>query len=263
MDKLYAPYRKFAKSSEAAGEGIVVGSDLTQQWLLPWWWEHYRRFNTYPVTFVDFGMTEEMKQWCRERGHFVSLPVADIFVAEKKEVDSSLSEQWEGIYGTRFWPSRNAWFKKPAACLQSPYRLSIWIDLDCEIRGSLKELFDLCETGSGIALAKEDHESTPHQIGYNSGVIVFKQGISLIESWADGAFDSNESFAGDQDILSKIIHDQKWTVTVLPSIYNWSRCSVENPQAVILHWHGLYGKSYIHHQILRARLEEDRLGSVP
>lgn len=254
MGKLYIQYRKWARSNEAKGDGVVVGSDLTQQWLLPWWWEHYRRFNAYPVTFVDLGMSNEMKQWCQERGTLVSLPVADIFVAEKSDVEPKLSEQWEGIYGNRFWPSRNAWFKKPAACLQSPYSRSIWIDLDCEIRGPLEALFGFCETSEGLALAKEEHESTADQIGYNSGVVVFKQGIPLIESWADLAFDSNESFAGDQDVLSKIIHDQHLKIPQLPSIYNWSRCYGENPQAVILHWHGLYGKSYIHHQMRRSQL---------
>lgn len=255
MEKLYALYRRWASSDETKGDGIVVGSDLTQEWLLVWWWDHYQRFNTYPVTFVDFGMSEGMKQWCRERGSFVSLPVADIFVAEKLEINPLLIQQWENTYGCWFWSSRNAWFKKPLACLQSPYKRSIWIDLDCEIRGPLKDLFELCETGSGMALAKEDNDFPSKQTGYNAGVIVFKRGISLIETWADFSFESNDAFYGDQDVLCKIIHDQQIPITELPPIYNWSRRQTENPQAVILHWHGPHGKSHIYHQVMSSNLD--------
>lgn len=188
-------------------------------------------------------MSDEAKAWCKKRGTLLKLPVADIFVAEKQEVDSSNSTAWENIYGKEFWIRRNGWFKKPLACLLTPYHTSIWIDLDCEVRGSLKHLFTYANHPSGFALAKD------HREGYNSGVIAFKHGIPLIETWADQAFTSNHLYAGDQDILTKIIADQQLTIAELPLIYNWSRCSGDSHDAIIYHWHGRHGKTVISSQL--------------
>ncbi len=44
-------------------EGVIVASDLSQEWLLPWWWDHYKNFNNFPVTFVDLELSNKMKTW--------------------------------------------------------------------------------------------------------------------------------------------------------------------------------------------------------
>lgn len=255
MDPLYPAYRKWRPYPKEKPAGIIVGSDLTQEWLLPWWWEKYRTHNDFPVTFVDFGMSKEKRAWCQERGELILLPIADIFVAEKEQVDPTLIDQWEGIYGGRFWPSRSAWFKKPLACLQSPYKRSIWIDLDCEIRGSIKELFSLCEGGDGMALAEEGYDPSLGFMMYNSGVIIFKRSLSAIESWAHLAFEANHAYAGDQDLLSKVIHDERVKIMTLSPLYNWSRRKEKNPDAIIYHWHGQHGKSHIAHEIASRELK--------
>jgi hypothetical protein len=54
--------------------GIIVGCDANQEWLLPWWWDHYCKHNSYPVAFVDFGMSEAALAWCQEKGQCISLP---------------------------------------------------------------------------------------------------------------------------------------------------------------------------------------------
>lgn len=250
--ELYPDYRKWRKENLKSKDGIVVGADLTQEWLLSWWWEHYRRFNSHPVAFVDFGMSDEMKKWCKQRGEWIALPVADIFVAEKEQIDPDLVQQMENACGKSFWQSRNAWFKKPLACLQSPFCRSIWIDLDCQIEGSIQELFTFCH--STIAMAQERWDTHPEIVDYNTGVIVFEHGAHVIEEWADRAFTHNHLFRGDQDILSAIIQEKNICISELPSIYNWSRLNGENPHAIILHWHGPQGKAEIMHQIARSNL---------
>ncbi len=252
--KLYAQYRRWRFDQLSEKNGIVVGSDLTQEWLLPWWWKHYNACNSYPVVFVDFGMSEKMKAWCREYGELIPLLVADIFVADKQEIDPVLVEEMENACGKNFWPCRHAWFKKPLACLQSPFRKSIWVDSDCQIRGSVSRLFDLCEESLAIAV-DPCHSLSCNSGAYNSGVMVFKHGLDIIETWADQAFERNHEFPGDQDVLSAIIHEQNVKITVIPAIYNWSRRSQPNPDAVILHWHGPQGKSEIIHQIMKMNLE--------
>jgi hypothetical protein len=249
---MFANARKWRKEGLREDRGVVVGSDLTQEWLLPWWWENYRRHNQYPVSFVNFGLSEEKKKWCQERGELIPLYVADIFVQEKEELAPCLIKEWEAGFGNRFWDSRKAWFKKPLACLASPYRQSIWIDLDCEIRGSLEPLFDFAKHPSGLALTEERPDGPTPIATYNSGVIVFQRGIELIEEWADASFERNGDFRGDQELLSQLIADKGIFIGQLPSEYNWSRYYGDAPEALIYHWHGEFGRSVIRHQMSQA-----------
>ena len=234
-------------------EGIVVASDLTQEWLLPWWWEHYQKHNTHPVCFIDLGMSHEMKEWCRQKGKWI--PLVDIkpffdeieedfnfSIAQKEDLPSSLAQEWENVFDSQVWAYRNVWFKKPLACLLSPYSKSIWIDLDCEIRGSIASLFPLCENPSEISAAKVFFH-------FNSGVFVFKKEAPIIRDWAIQSIQNNHLFSGDEEVLSSIIENKKLPIQELPLIYNWSRLYPDNPDAVILHWHGKYGKAVINHQI--------------
>lgn len=253
-EKLYQIYRKWSKQEILAQQGVIVGADLSQEWLLPWWWDHYHTFNDFPVTFIDFGLSQEAKKWCVEKGTLLPLRVADIFVVEKEQIPSHFVQKWEDAYGREFWINRNGWFKKPLACLLSPYQQSVWIDLDCEVRGSIAALFTLCAHPSGIAMAQDLYDPLSEEIGFNSGVIVFKQGIQILEDWADQAFEKNHLYAGDQSILSWIIQEQKLSIAELPPIYNWSRRREENREAIIVHWHGKQGKEVIVHQIRRAHL---------
>ncbi|MES2272636.1 MAG: hypothetical protein V4487_00390 [Chlamydiota bacterium] len=231
-------------------DGIVVGSDQTLEWLLPWWWDHYQRHNAFPVTFVNFGLSLEMKKWCQERGELRSLSIFDLGVKEKEEIETASASEWELNFGKNFWQNRGAWFKKPLACLQSPYRRSLWIDLDCEIRGSLKELFTHADHPSGIGLVKDlNHPTSSLCPIYNSGVIAFRRNLPLIEDWGTQALVRNHLFPGDQDLLSQIIHEKSICISEMDPQYNWSRRSEENPAAVIYHWHGDFGKCAIRHQI--------------
>lgn len=244
---LYSSFCKWGCSEFVTDEGVLVGCDLSQEWLLPWWWEQFQKTNHLPVAFVDFGLSEPMKKWCRERGIFIRLKVADIFVAEKEAVDPGLICEWEEAYGKQFWENRNGWFKKPMACLKTPFQKTIWLDLDCEVRSSLQEIFSFCEHSSGVAIAQELNDPPHQRGGVNSGVIVFKHGVPLLEEWAREALECNHLYPGDQDILTVLIGD----FAPLPHIYNWSRCYEENPQAVILHWHGRHGKTILRHKIAK------------
>lgn len=229
-------------------EGVIVGSDQSQEWLLPWWWSHYTRHNQHPVAFIDFGMTAKMKQWCQERGDLIRLGLADLFVKEKEEILSSTAENWETKYGEQFWISRGAWFKKPFACMKSPFKRTVWIDLDCEIKGSMTPLFLFSKHSSQIALAK-DRAASSLPI-YNSGVIAFQKGAPLIEQWALESERQNGDFRTDQDLLSQLIFDQGLKICELPLIYNWNIGYGENPDSVIDHWVGEIGKLALKNQLV-------------
>lgn len=241
MTRLYAEYRVWRKRNLVDFDGIIVGCDQTQEWLLPWWWNHYRQHNSFPIAFVDLGMSLSAKEWCKKHGEYIHLPVADVFVADRSEIAPSLVEQWEKTF-VNFWQPRNAWFKKPLACLQSPFKRSIWIDLDCEVKGSLSPLFLECNrTGIGIGRGEDS---------YNTGVIVFQRDLKLIENWADLAFLKNHQAVSDEDLLNDLLRDHDFTL--ISPIYNWSRSWEANSNAIVLHWHGHYGKIVIAHQIQKS-----------
>lgn len=256
--KLYEDYCKWTSEKPLSDKGFIVAADLTQEWLLPWWWERYSKYNDLPVTFVDFGLSKEMKEWCKEKGHYIHLPIPDVFVAEKDSLPTQHIEFWENQHGTYFWKNRNAWFKKPLACLQSPYERSVWMDLDCEIKGSLASIFSLQLPPLGLTIAK-GYVYITDGVDVNSGVIFFQKGSPIMEDWAKESIKNNHVYIGDQDVLYDLILKKNTQVVELPATYNWSRFNQSNPDALVIHWHGDHGKSIIMHQIQKSNMQKEGL----
>jgi hypothetical protein len=244
--------KKFADWPSAKirrGDGIVVGADITQEWLLAWWWEHYRKHNSHKVAFIDLGLSFEMKEWCRERGELIPLRISDDFVEEKSKLDAGLVHAWEQAYGKVFWDSRIAWFKKPFACLQTPFLRTVWIDIDCEIRGSIQGLFAYADQAAGIAMAREQCEVYVDYPLFNSGVITFRSNLDLISDWATACLQGTSHYLADDRLFSHMIEKRKISISEIPPFYNWSRCQQDQGKAIILHWHGTRGK-----EVLRERI---------
>jgi len=232
-------------------EGIIVGTDGRLEWLLPWWWEHYSKHNTRPVAFLNFGMSKEKKNWCRERGRLIEVPIYDEIAAPKEEISTEYVAQWEEQEGRQFWECRSAWFKKPFACILSPFKKTVWVDLDCEIRDDISPLFSM----NGLALNKREDQTTLGIQEYSSGVISFSWGDPLIEKWANRSLHESAAFRGDQELLSWIIHEEKSVIHLIEERYNWSRTKGDVPGIIIYHWHGEKGRAYIAHELWKKSLK--------
>ena len=128
-------------------QGVVVGCDSMQQWLLPWWWRHYSQFSSYPVAFIDMGMTKEAVDWCKTRGFYI--PLSEVPYRETREVSTLFAR-----YGKIPAKIRSAWLKKPYALKSSPFIQSVWIDLDCQVKADIAPLFHLLSLDVEIALAE-------------------------------------------------------------------------------------------------------------
>jgi hypothetical protein len=227
-------------------QGIIVGCDKNQEWLLPWWWDHYSRHNSFPVAFADFGMSEKALSWCQERG--VSLTLPAIKILHENEVSPADKKQLEARYGPGIWRYRSAWFKKPLALLHSPFSTGLWIDLDCRITGSLEALFYSLLPGVAIALVKEpefiqnyDLENgylLPGEVNYNSGVIVFRQNAEILHQWMEETISNNGNYPGDQQALCRSIYLHRPILFELPSLWNWLLLLGPNPEALINHYTG-------------------------
>jgi hypothetical protein len=235
--------------------GVIVGTSKNQEWLLPWWWMHYSLHNTFPVTFVDFGdMSAPTAKWCRERGQLIKLELSDSFMTLKEKIDPALAIQWES-FQPNVWSLRSTWYKKPFAMLLSPYQQTIWLDLDCQVRGSLRPMFDYCNNKGGFAAAIEHEVSQeinlqrniiqPGQLMYNTGVIVLKKGSTLLKEWTERTRDNNHLHCSEQQLMAFILNSGKWAFNTLPSRYNWTIDLKMNKDAVILHYWGDEGKQII------------------
>lgn len=237
------------KRAPKAKRGVLCGAERSQEWLLPWWWSRYREHNDFPVTFCDFGMTDEMRDWCRERGEVVSIELDPHCITPRSEIEDERARQWEEIYGWSVWNARRTWFKKPFALLESSFEQGIWIDIDCEVLGPLEPLFSDFDQTSQLALVRDyasDHlPRFDPNVRYNGGVVVFQHGSSILENWAKGAVSQNHLFWGDDPLLSHLICSDQLEVQELPEVYNWRMARGLNLNVVILHWVGTGGKAYI------------------
>ena len=238
------PYLQWRTQGLLQEDGVLVGSDISFEWLLPWWWENYRRHNLFPVAFVDFGMSTSMKNWCRKRGDLLSLSVSDLCISGKEEVDPLLVENWEEKGGKRFWEIRAIWYKKLIACLQSPFKRSIWIDLDCEILSQLDPIYSFCKEPAGLSVAWYEEADT-----FNGGVIAFERGSPVFEKWVVEAFENQHQFRGDEEVLTALVKEKKISLEELPRKYNWSYKLKLPSEPSIIHWYGPVGKHQIYQKI--------------
>lgn len=236
-------------------EGILVGSDATQEWMLPWWWKHYSCHNSYPVVFVDFGLSEEARLWCEERGQLLNLEHYPL-LKEREQLPPQCISQWENAYGTSFWKNRASWFKKPQALLMTPFEKTVWLDLDCEVRGPLASLFlESMELGlvpepsCAHAFLRRFTLIEDNEVCYNSGVILYKHGSFFIQTWAEECFSRADYFWSDQNLLSRQLFESKTPVIALAPKYNWRMSSGENAEAHIIHWAGDVGKEWIFYKM--------------
>jgi hypothetical protein len=214
-------------------KGVLVGCDAAHEWMLPWWWAHYRNHNSYPVAFVDFGMTSSAQKWCQGQGHLVSLEAPRNFVFPKALIAPELVEAWEKKQGKEVWKGREVCFYKPFALKQTPFDETVWVDLDCEIKGSLAPLFSKVHAYSKIALAMNLEEYDTHVIAYHST-------SPLLHRWAELCRWHSDRFLGDQEALTFLIQTEEIEVAELPSQYKGF-----HPEALIFHWADSWGKEVI------------------
>ena len=238
--------------------GIVIGSDSHQEWLLPWWWDNYSLHNAYPVAIFDFGMSREALAWCREKWQVLSLPSQ----IPLRPLSPHISKHYKNRPELDHF--RAVWFKKPLALLHSPFPLSLWVDLDCEVKGNLSPLFSALQFGADISLVEEPGYTQeksrelqfilPDEITYNCGIIAFKKNVPILHQWIDLATKDNSDFLADQDALSRAIYLNRPRLFTLPSIYNWKLSQGHNEEALILHYAGSAKSSLIHKMLSKSTL---------
>lgn len=247
---MYEELLQWAVKSPLKQKGVIVGCSKDHEWMLPWWWMHYCIHNEFPVTFFDFGdMSPLGKEWCQRKGQLLTLRIpTESFIAKREEVPSEQNLIWESHHNLDIHLARQSWFKKPFACLQTPYERTLWIDLDCQVRGSIAPIF-MCSDFSGeIAMVEEpppileNHRNSklihPEEMEYNGGVIAFKHGAVLVQEWAKMCIEHNRVLRGDQEAFSRMIYQRGIKITPMHPSYNWRAHLPYSSPAVIVHFPG-------------------------
>lgn len=213
---------------------FVTGCDSHTEWMLPWFIENYKKRNTLPIVFVDFGVTPMMLEWCKI--HFydvVTLPSIHSF-------------------GCR-------WFLKPEAILSIDGVNKVWLDTDCEVLGNLSNIFDLLQRNKLNMIPDGPWTRRSFQKWHNSGVVGVINNPEILHIWGNECRINNTPFGpthrGDQEVLHHMIQKsdrigiREIYINDLPLEYNTLRLDVLDktapPNPLIVHWTGAKGKDEI------------------
>jgi len=229
-------------NSKVSGDGVIVATDITQEWMLKWWWNHYSKQSSYPVTFFDLGMSKSARLWCESKGTVLSFSFPEGLIKPKEEIDPKQSSIWEEKYPGDLWEGRTEWFAKPFLLLKSPYKRTIWMDLDCEVRRPIDKLFEYADKDDGFSILRFQVKDLDI---YNTGVIVCRHGSSIPQKWASHTQENNHKHFGDETVLMEMLENENLTITPHPLLYNWPTIIPQDPNTVIRHHAGGYGKTRI------------------
>ena len=205
-------------------QAFLTGCDHTNEWMLPWFIENYKKYNTTPLIFANFGV---------------------------RDIDSIKNHFHAVINLTQL--NEKGWFKKPEAMLNCPSHKTVWIDTDCQILTNIEDMFNLLKPG--VLNMVEDKPWTLRRntngSWYNSGIVGFIDKPKILSEWAKWVM-MNQNEVGDQEVLyAKLDPLQKLTyINPLPNEYNWLRLQLEHDNQdswnkKIIHWSGLKGKDRI------------------
>lgn len=214
---------------------FITGCDRNTEWQLPWFWENYKKHNRDTALIpVDFGMSDEMKEWCKyEIGGYLPLK-----------------------------SNAEGWFKKPFAMLRAAEEYGwaqkvCWLDTDCQVMGNLDSIFDHTKPFKLSMVEDRPWTKRRPQLGtwYNSGVVAFEGTPNILKAWAHECL--TNPVQGDQEVLYKMMNGDEIlkmaVIEPLPHKYNTLRIdfldgiAVKNP--LIIHHTGKKGKELIKEMI--------------
>jgi len=208
-------------TSKSYDEAFVTGCDSTTEWMLPWFFDNYKKWSKKPLIFADFGISNR-----------------------------SIVEQHVHAIVDLTKTKYQGWFKKPSALYHSPATKLIWLDTDCQIVGKIDGLFNLLVPNKLNMVEDRPWKKRRGGVQYNSGVVGIIHNPIILGMWQSWCNETNEP--GDQEVLTANLNPitQMTYIHELPNEYNWLRLQIENDNepadnARIIHWTGQKGKDRI------------------
>lgn len=209
-------------------KAFMVGSDANTEWMLPWFVENYKKHNNIHLTLMDFGMSDKMLNWAQENVQ----SIADM------RIDTG---------------GMPTWFLKPVSMMNSPFKRTCWIDIDCEVLGDISGIFDYVVPSKITMCLDRPWSKKFNTTMYNSGVVAFEGRPEILIKWHQRI--QERPMRGDQETLHDMLDplSQLMYINELPHKYNVLRLDhLENrvPRDVLVnHWTGAKGKNIIRDKI--------------
>ncbi|MDN3504538.1 MAG: hypothetical protein P0S95_03050 [Rhabdochlamydiaceae bacterium] len=222
--------------------GIITYSNQKYEWMLPWWTHHLQLHTPFPIAYIDNGLSDKMKQWCIDKGTLIPF-TSQIDIKPKESISLTLQKQWESQYFGNVWLNRLSWHVKPEILRLSPFDITLYLDIDCEVK---KPIFELFHIDHEFAICEEPLGKAR----YNSGVILYNKNSKVLDLWHERSQRENHLYMGDEDLLSEILEEQSNMYITLNSQYNCRPKSENQDSASIIHHVGLGGKRDIMASIL-------------
>lgn len=209
------------KNTKSYGKAFITGCDHKTEWMLPWFFENYKKHCSIPLLFADFGISH--RSIVQDHVHAI-LDLTKI--------------------------KHQGWFKKPSAIYHSPSIQTIWLDTDCQIMNNIDHLFNLLVPNKLNMVEDKPWKKRRGGVQFNSGVVGVINKPLILGMWSDWCQNTNE--VGDQETLTANLNPitQITYIHELPNEYNWLRLQIENDNqppttARIIHWTGQKGKDRI------------------
>ena len=204
-------------------KAFVTGCDENHEWMLEWFFKNYKKhMKDVPLVFANFGLTPDGLKKVRENVHAVM---------NLKPFDE------EG------------WFKKPMSMIKCPSKKTIWIDLDCEIRDDISNLFNMLKPNMLNMVEDKPWTMRGQELWHNSGVVGFIDKPTILYDWAKAIRDN--PVQGDQEVLHLLLNPitKIKYINDIPNEYNVLRLQVEADGYAgaikVMHWTGQKGKNKI------------------
>jgi hypothetical protein len=177
---------------------VLTGCDREAEWMLPWFIKNYYRHNDMPLSVINFGMSPSMLEW--------------------------LETQVNSIGHLETHTGQPTWFKKPGAMLNSPYKRTVWIDVDCEILGNISGIWKHCMPQKLNMCLDKPWTKRAGEEWYNSGVVAYQGKPDILNNWARKCFE-NPTQRGDQEELHYMLDPLQKAIYInqLPPQYNYLR----------------------------------------
>ena len=206
---------------------FFTGCDYITEWQLEWFVKNYKKHNSTPLVFVNFG---------------VSVKVRD-------------NLQFYGFHEIIEAPRVGAggWFHKPATMkmIGEKYDESCWLDTDIHILGDMSGIFDCIEDNKLCMVEDRPWSMRRGEKWHNSGVVAFRGVPSILDTWVELCKDNPK--VGDQEVLHEVLRESPLkrmsNITDAPNKYNWLRIQLldgeDNPNKLAMHWTGEKGNLQI------------------
>lgn len=208
--------------SKKYDKAFLTGCDEGHAWMIPWFLKNYKKHNSTPLIFADFGVSELTLSIVHENFHAV--------------MDMTKTEE-------------QGWFKKPRAMLDSPSVKTVWLDMDCQVCENIDSIFDKLIPNKLSMVEDKPWSKRREEKWHNSGVVGIIDKPIILHQWCQQV--QNNPVVGDQEVLHSMLNPiTKLTyIEDLPNEYNVLRLQVELDgyagKKKIVHWTGAKGKDKI------------------